>query len=293
MRVRATLASFVLLFILGLAFVVPMVVTLFKTDKSIDTILRNVTNQTKQQFDNVDVSDSPWPAQMGSEVKLRDAVQTFSIGSQSFPTINFTLSEPLPTVKQDPTRLANTPQDAHRVIADVMQSKGLTADRTGDELPVINYVSDAIQCVELYDRAQSVLTLSCYYQQLIASRSEEYKPFVSAYNEANTDKPITTEDSIGPVVIKSKNGTGVIGSSRTADYDITEAVVIAGNQKQLALFYNKGNGPWKFITSAQDEYGFTCGSFTTNPEVRAAMYDQICLSNTGHVKLDTNNRALQ
>jgi len=117
------------------------------------------------------------------------------------------------------------------------------------------------------------------------------KPFVNEYLKANASLK-ASDLAVGPLTIKSKNGSGVIGSSHAAGYDIAEMVVSTKASKKIALFYAKGTA-WHYITQANDEFGFECGPMKSNPDVRKALYDQVCLSENGQVRLDTSNRALQ
>jgi len=114
----------------------------------------------------------------------------------------------------------------------------------------------------------------------------------TVYQSAHPGKPLPSL-LFGPFVVKSHYGAGVIGSSHAAGYDIAEAVVMYGSEKKLALFYNKLNGPWQYVTEATDEFGFKCQDFKATEEVRKVMNDQVCLSDEGPVRLDTQNPATQ
>lgn len=137
----------------------------------------------------------------------------------------------------------------------------------------------------------NLLDVSCFGKDVLAISAAEMKPFVNEYLKANSSLK-ASDLSVGPLTIKSKNGSGVIGSSHEAGYDIAEMVVSTKTSKKIALYYSK-YGVWHYITQANDEFGFECGAMKSDPDARKAMYDQVCLSENGQVKLDTNNRALQ
>jgi len=83
--------------------------------------------------------------------------------------------------------------------------------------------------------------------------------------------------SIMQVRIASQNKGGVISASEAAGYDIAEAsFTFAGSSDvKLALFYEH-NGQWHYVTTATDEYGFSCGDMRADAGARAALHDQIC-----------------
>lgn len=137
----------------------------------------------------------------------------------------------------------------------------------------------------------NVLEVTCFGKEISKEAAEQMKPFVDQYLAANKDVK-ASDLTVGPLTIKSKNGAGVIGSSKSAGYDIAEMIVSTKDKKQIALFYAKDN-KWGYVTQANDEFGFKCGDMSANPDSRKAFYDQVCLGAEGQVRLDTNNRALQ
>jgi prepilin-type N-terminal cleavage/methylation domain-containing protein len=149
------------------------------------------------------------------------------------------------------------------------------------------------------DQNTNLLEVTCFGREILKDSAAQMKPFVDEYLKANTDL-IASDLTVGPLTIKSKNGAGVISSSRTAGYDIAEMVVSTNSNKQIALYYAKNtendtdnNAGWRYVTQANDEFGFKCGDMIADPDARKALFDQVCLSENGQIKLDTNNRALQ
>jgi hypothetical protein len=171
------------------------------------------------------------------------------------------------------------------------------------------YRHDATRCTVLNDPAKyagndfgvdsNLLEVSCFGQDVLSSAAAAMQPLVNEYLRAHPALQ-ASDLTAGPLTIKSLNGAGVIGSSRTAGYDIAELVVTTKAKKQIALFYAKDasmtngqNSGWKYVTEADDEFGFKCADMRADPDARKALYDQVCLGDKGQVKLDTNNRALQ
>lgn len=146
------------------------------------------------------------------------------------------------------------------------------------------------KCTVLND-SSNLLDVRCFGKEVLSDSAAQMKPFVDEYLKANTGFK-ASDLAVGPLTIKSKNGSGVIGSSHEAGYDIAELVVSTNKSKKIALYYAKDN-VWHYITQANDEFGFECGPIKADPDARKAMYDQVCLSENGQVRLDTNNRALQ
>jgi prepilin-type N-terminal cleavage/methylation domain-containing protein len=149
------------------------------------------------------------------------------------------------------------------------------------------------------DQNTGLLEVTCFGKEVLRDSAAQMKPFVDEYLKANADLK-ASDLTVGPLTIKSKYGAGVIGSSRTAGYDIAEMVVSTKSKKQIALYYAKNaeigtgnNAGWQYVTQANDEFGFKCGDMKADPDARKALYDQVCLSENGQVKLDTNNSALQ
>ncbi|HSW74383.1 MAG TPA: hypothetical protein VLG16_00790 [Candidatus Saccharimonadales bacterium] len=96
----------------------------------------------------------------------------------------------------------------------------------------------------------------------------------AAYSKMAVPKQIA---SVMQTRIASQNKGGVISASETAGYDIAEAsFTFAGSaDAKLALFYEY-NGQWHYVTTASDEYGFSCGDMRADAGARAALHDQIC-----------------
>lgn len=256
----------------------------------ITSIMTAIETSVNNKYSNLKVYNSGWPAQMGSQQALHQAGYNFDVSSQSMPSIYIGMEDDSGTSTKPK---ASNPTDAQGLIAAEMKVVGYKIDPLNDTLPAINFTHNSDNCFELYDSTQGILTFSCYVPRDIGQASEQAVPFVTAYNKANPKQPISQSVVIGPIDIKSQSGGGVINPSKSAGYDIAEAVVTFGTTKMLVLFYNKDNGPWQYITQAGDEYGFSCQAYTANPSVRAAMYNQICLGPTGQVRLDSPARATQ
>lgn len=255
------------------------------------SLLSTVQNKVNSTYSNIAINDSPWPAQMGSGVSVAASGYDFQLNSQSLPSMYFTMKDGHFTAMTS-SRTANSP---HAIVSPIIDT---TITRAGyiayiGKQNIITYINDYDnKCLSIFDQNQTVLTLTCYTKEDTNAAAAKIQPFVAAYTKSNqnTDSSSTT---YGPATIKSQNKSGVITSSFAPGYDIAEAVIQNGTRKQLALFYSKDGGAWHYITQADDEYGFSCSAYTANPDVRKAMYDQICLSDQGQVRLDTNNRALQ
>lgn len=147
--------------------------------------------------------------------------------------------------------------------------------------------------------ASNLLEVNCFNKEDLANAATQMKPFVDEYLKANPSLK-ASDLAVGPLTIKSKSGGGVIGSSHAAGYDIAELIISTINKKQIALYYAEGAvigtnkvSDWHYVTQADDEFGFKCGDMKASPDTRKALYDQVCLSEIGQVRLDTNNRALQ
>lgn len=259
-----------------------------RTSTPVAEILKTVEAKARQQYQNLAVdANKVWPAQMGTQMALHDDNFSFGVSSQSMPTLYVWMKE-----DGDKATGASGPLAAHSIIADQLKRAGF--ERQSPWLSQLKhiYARADTTCLELFDDNQGVLTLSCYKPEIVTEVSQYAQDFVTAYNNANLNGTVGKSDTVGPIVIKSQHDEGVIGSSHEAGYDIAEVVVTQDGKKKLVLFYNKRGGPWQYIAQADDEYGFRCGDYTANEDVRKAMHNQVCLSETGHVRLDTTNPAL-
>lgn len=150
-----------------------------------------------------------------------------------------------------------------------------------------------------FGQPSNILEVRCFGQGVAQDAAAQMKPFTEEYIRAHATLRASGL-TVGPLTIKSKNGAGVIGSSHAAGYDIAEMVVSTKSKKTLALYYAKNadirtgsNSGWHYVTEATDEFGFSCDAMKADQDARKALYDQVCLSNAGQVRLDTQNRALQ
>ncbi|HEY5667950.1 MAG TPA: hypothetical protein VIR03_02175 [Candidatus Saccharimonadales bacterium] len=274
-----------------LVFVAALTWRLFVYTPSASRVLKTVTGDIKAAYANLAVDNTVWPAQMGSQLSLHDSAYNFNVSSQNMPSFYVTMREVSGGTGRG--KIAVTPETADSVIAKRMKAYRFSVDEANSKLPVVAYGRRGTTCLEIYDKTQAVLTFTCYEHSQIYEKSKEAQPFVKAYNIANSTKPVTSAYTVGPIVIKSQNGAGVIGSSRTANYDIAEAVFSKGVTKKLILFYKKGSGDWRYVAQANDEYGFSCADYKADSDIRAAMHDQVCLDDFGPTRLDTNNRVAQ
>lgn len=255
--------------------------------ESIDDIFSSIEKQTKEKYSYIHVDKTSWPAQMGSGVGLNspDRQHSYTISSQSMPSIYFLMP-------------VNTPPTAIYSVTNVAESIDKVTKDTGYRINDSEsdarktYKKGSDHCLYSYDNQQAVVTFSCYDDNLVKRAFALSDPIVKAYLANNTN---VAENSItfGPLVIKSQNGHGVITASQTAEYDIAEAVLTINGEKKIALFYKADESNWQFVTQATDEYGFTCEAFMQNVDARNAFYGQICLSNEGHVRLDSSAKATQ
>ncbi|MDB5182628.1 MAG: hypothetical protein JWO47_412 [Candidatus Saccharibacteria bacterium] len=265
-------------------------------------IISEVNKTVADKYPSLSTYTTDWFAQMGTSASIPVDGYTFSLSSQNFPTtqllqkgpdqpVNPPASETIISAKEAVAKTMsahgfNTAQDKYTIAA---VNNVMTNSRVDASYDV--YKSGGTTCLEIYYSFNPNVTLSCFTAAEAASMAAKAKQFVYAYTAANPET--VSKITFGPLTIKSQHKSGVLGPSHLAGYDISEAVFAVGDVKNIALYYNHLNGPWTYITRANDEYGFTCGSMTSNPTVRKIMYNQICLSATGQVRLDTNNRALQ
>jgi hypothetical protein len=145
----------------------------------------------------------------------------------------------------------------------------------------------------------NLLQVTCFGPDALQQAASQMEPFVTEYLAAHPSLK-ASDLAVGPLTVKSKYGAGVIGSSKNAGYDIAELVISTKDRKQIALYYAKDadintgqTSGWKYVTEANDEFGFKCEDMKKSPDAEKAFYDQVCLGADGQVRLDTNNRALQ
>lgn len=280
---------------------------------SIDGVLRNLTADAKKDFTNVNFDTQDAISATASPVSynvvpgymfaVSGVTNSKGIWLQFDPT-----GQPK-TIKHmwifnETIPVARKIDDVKTWVGHKLQSYGYT---TTDHKTY--YRHDATRCTVQNDPAiyagndfgvdSNLLEVSCFGQDVLRSAAAAMQPLVSEYLRAHPTLQ-AGDLTTGPLVIKSRNGAGVIGSSHTAGYDIAEMVVATKSKKQIALFYAKGasinngqNSGWHYVTEADDEFGFKCADMRADPDARKALYDQVCLSDKGQVKLDTNNRALQ
>lgn len=238
---------------------------------------------------------------MGSGASISAKGYNYAVSTQSFPSIYFGLNDsynPAMPHVQFPAVVANA-------VKKVMSSAGFTVSNS--TYSIAGYYSDpsqtsspeytaykknSITCLYIYDANQTVATFSRFAPDDVSKAFAQAQPYMSSY-ENSTTAARTQDITFGPVTIKSKDKSGVIGPSKTAGYDISETVLTEDGIKKLALFYNKNAGPWTFITQANDEFGFSCDAYNANADVAKAMYGQVCLGPQGQIHFGTGTSALQ
>ncbi len=136
-------------------------------------------------------------------------------------------------------------------------------------------------CMITSDVDASRVLVQCSDQAELATRAAYVKPFVDTYLSQRLDVRIQ-DVSIGQLTIKSRDGGTIIGRSKTAGYDLAEAVIYRPGAATgiLALFYKHG-GNWQYVTeSNMDERGFSCTTIETDPEASQAFAGKPCYDDT-------------
>ena len=271
--------------------------------QSVSTTLANISQEISSKYIYIspDTSNS-WNASAGSGASLAVPDYTYRVSSQNFPTIiisyndhaspsSVKLSQAVdPIAKQQIQaagyKLTNTKYDIPGYYVDYAKTTSVPTSNV--------YVAGNSTCLVIDDDLAQLSTVSCYDKADIAQAAMTGQPYVASYLAGHKD--VSEKDiTYGPVTVKSKNPNAVISASHATGYDIAEVAITVKTDKELVLFYNKDGGPWKYITQAHDEYGFSCTDYMATPEIRKVMYNQVCLraDRQGQVRLDTNNRATQ
>jgi Tfp pilus assembly protein PilE len=265
-------------------------------------IVNEISKKVTGQYAFAASDTDAWIAEMGSGASLQSVDYGYSVSTQNFPSAYFLASE---TVQKNPSPEEFT-QKVTAIIENSLVSSGYTKTTGAFTIPSLYQDYDKttytpsfaaynlhdITCLEIYFTNQAYASISCFTSLDIAQSFAAGKPYVDAYVSANSSAQ-PNSITFGPATVKSKTKSGVISPTAEPGFDLSEAVVTVGGTKKIALYYNEQNGPWKYITQANDEFGFTCGSYVATPVIRKVMYNQICLGSEGQVRLDTNNRALQ
>jgi hypothetical protein len=262
--------------------------------KPLSTMLETIKTDIPRSFNDVVVEQKKWAAQYVTNTPQKVEGSDYALSPQSSQTITFeqTVSPKDKTVihfvifkKKLGTAWSQNGSAsplAERVNS-IFKKNKFTATKEGENT---TFKRDDDTC--LFSGTQ----LSCFNPDILKVIAGESKPFVDTYLTAHSE--IKAKDIVvGPVTIKSQDGSGVISSSHAAGYDIAEAIVTVNDKRSIALYYKTSNSNWRYITEAGDEYGFKCGPMQADPDARKAMYDQVCLGENGQVRLDTSNRALQ
>ena len=265
---------------------------------TIDGVFSAIDSRVKRTYSNIYTTyGTEWNAQMGAGLPAAVEGYDFKLDSRSASAMNFNTGaertdtyKRLLVLKHTPV-VADDLSDAKDIVDSVMKQAGYTKTRGSAN---VFYDKDDTTCV-LLETTDGVFTLSCSTPESLRSLVQLAEPFVSAYHAAHPDI-VLSDITFGPYTVKDPASpqSGVYTASKTEGYKIAEAVVTVSDTQVLALFYQKdGEETWNFVSKASDEFGFRCGDFEADPDARKAFYDQVCLSETGHVRLDTDNRALQ
>lgn len=246
------------------------------------SMFKVIKSEIEGKYSNLRVSDEDeWLAQMNSGITDTVEGYDFKVNSQSAPTINIGFGDMGPNLKDTTQNI----DDAQPILDAIMSRAGFAKSPGKDN---IFYDKPPTTCVLVND-GNDLITLSCSTKDILKAQAESAKPLVDAYLAGKPGVP-AADIAIGPTIFKDdRHAAQVITASKTPGFKIAEAVI----NKKVVVFYQKDGGAWVLASEADDEYGFRCGDFTANPDVRKAFYDQICLSETGQVRLDTANRALQ
>lgn len=253
-------------------------------------ILTQIKEQTPKSFNDIIVEEQKWTAQRTTNTPQQVEGYDFKLSPQSSSTLTFaptdvTLDDASNQDKKHGSAWSVDGEESplYRSIETIFKQNKFSVSKEGTNTV---FSRDSDTCLFSEDQ------LSCYNPEILAALAAESELFVDAYLATHRDAR-ASDLVFGPVVIKSQDGRGVISSTHAAGYDIAEAVVETQGSKKIALYYQDTEGLWHFVTEANDEFGFTCEAMKVNDEVRKVFYDQVCLTDNGQVKLDTNNRATQ
>lgn len=256
-------------------------------------VLADIDKRVTNKYDYL-ATESSWSAQMGSGAALKADGYKFRVSSEFFPSLHVGYKV---DAKPDAPLL---PQVLDPIVQLAMENAGyyrasgeydLVGTTPMSDLKYSSYATDDSTCLYITD-SQRAATISCFTKDELKQAAVTANTYLTTYMDAQPQLA-ASQLVFGPVTIKSQTKSGVIGASETAGYDIAEAVIAVDGTKKLVLYYSAQGGPWKYVTQADDEYGFRCQAFMANDDVRRAMHGQVCLGDTGHVRLDSTRRALQ
>ncbi|MDB5164579.1 MAG: hypothetical protein JWL89_205 [Candidatus Saccharibacteria bacterium] len=266
----------------------------------VGTIFNNLQMASKQKFsDTLFVGKVSWPAENGTGMPLKAGGYPFKVSTENMPSLQFVgvetsspeespecavQAELRPASCPDPNAdtTSPSPEAMHPIIAAEMKKDGFkqqkaysykdTEDNGGYTATIEPYVSKSRGCVYA-DRLD--VRFSCYDKAAIQQAAAKLSPFVTQYEQQY--RPTATV-YYGPSLIKG---------SQIAGYSKAEIIVVDGNIRRVAFFYDKDNGPWKYVARTDDELGLSCKELQIKPDVRAAFHGQICQSNNGAIRLDS------
>jgi hypothetical protein len=143
------------------------------------------------------------------------------------------------------------------------------------------YTKGLDTCTEITDSVHNSIQVSCSSPLLRQQLAAQAMPFVAAYIKSN--RTIKVADiTFGPLTIKSQNDdNSPITASKTAGYDIAEAVIrLPTGGPSIALYYEESHHPWHYVTSAASEFQFSCVAIDGDATARIALTGQICYNDT-------------
>ena len=264
--------------------------------KTLEEVVRQIKNELPNEYTDLAIEQSKWTAQQTSRNPKQVEGYEFKLNPQGSLTLTDSPKEP-PVEEKIITRyllFKKTISSVSSEGAEPVSSKVISMlenndfSVSGNKEGVTELSRDKEKCFVSNEQ------LSCLSPTMLKAIAEEIQPFVKEYLKANPS--IDEKDlTVGPLTIKSQDGQGVITASKNSGFDIAEVVFENKGQKKIALFYTNGDS-WKYITQANDEFGFSCEDIKQNPDARKAFYNQICYQyqeNKGQIRLDSGGRALQ
>jgi hypothetical protein len=269
-------------------------------DSNVDHLFAAIKNDVNANLANdykVDVE--PWYAQDTRGTRgMYVSGYTFQLSTAALHTVRIQ-----PRLPRDSEGGSNfTPSVAtdtvHDRVATIMRQNGFAVGgRIGNGLGTGSktlYTRGSEICTLTENRVTYDLALVCDSPALRNQLAAQATLFIPQYLSKHPDVQ-ASDITFGPVIIKSRHAAGVLHPSKTAGYDIAEALITEPRGTRLVLYYQKQNGPWVYITDTTDEFGFTCSDIRADPDARKAMYAEVCYErpDQGPRLLDAAGRATQ
>lgn len=257
----------------------PKVSQVSKVTAQAEPVFAQLEKEIPQKFPEYEVRRTGWTGQRLQGAPLDVPGYEFDISDQAMPGVWIH-----PKRVNDELLVPTQPIDD--VLGFVHQRfvgasfRGISSD---------SYALNGETCAITQEPGTVLLTVRCEGETLTKALAEQAKPFVDLYLAAHSD--LDASDVIyGAMVVRSQNPHGPIGASKTAGYDIAEAVIERNGSLVIALFYSY-EGKWHYVTQAQDEFGFSCSDIMRDPHARKAFRHQWCYEyedDKGLRKLDLN-----